>query len=96
MKSKSSQPVDLGFQPDFLECLAVEAFSILHRELSEPLRGLAENAHAIYSLLLIRAEGGKISEMTLKEIPDMVGELTKQIWEAGGEFGNSVMTYRKD
>jgi len=92
---KKNQSVDLGFQPDFLQCLVDEAFCLIIRRLPEPQRQLADHAFWLLSMLLWQAKGEAIGDDDLKELPKVVGEMTKLIWNQGGRFANSVLTYQK-
>jgi len=93
--NNKNQSIDLGFQPDFLECLIDEAFYLIIKELPEPKRTLADNAFWLLSILLWQARGESIHESDLKELPKTVGEMTKLIWELGGKISNSVLVYQK-
>ncbi|MFZ6019231.1 MAG: hypothetical protein ACOYXO_06435 [Chloroflexota bacterium] len=84
-----------GFQVDFVECLINEAFSIGLKNIEAPYKDLIENAYFLLDLLLCQAQGNPINEVTLKEVPDCLAELTCQIWELGGSFSNSSLEYQK-
>jgi|DewCreStandDraft_5_1066085.scaffolds.fasta_scaffold18304_3 hypothetical protein len=94
MKNQN-QPTNLGFQPDFLECLIDEAFYLIIGGLPEPQRQLADDAFWLLSILLWQARGATISDDDLKELPKVVGEMTRLIWELGGKFANSLLVYQK-
>jgi len=94
MKTKN-QSVDLGFQPDFLQCLVDEAFGLVIGKLPEPQRRLLDDAYWLLSMLLWQAKGEAIGDDDLRELPKVVGEMTKLIWNQGGRFANSVLTYQK-
>ena len=94
MKNKN-QSVDLGFQPDFLQCLIDEAVGLTIKKLPEPQRQLADHAFWLLSMLLWQAKGEAIGDDDLRELPKVVGEMTKLIWNQGGKIANSVLTYQK-
>jgi|GEM_PF-3224684 hypothetical protein len=84
-----------GFQIDFVETLIDEGFHVGIKDMEGPQREVIDISWLLMGLLLHQANGKPIAEISEKEVPQYIAELTRLIWELGGEFGNSMYKYSK-